>query len=149
MKKLLITFVLALMPSLFFAQSPFDKFDGKEGIDAVVINKKMFELAGELKLDVEDKDAQKYLKQVDKLENLKVFTTKNSKYAAEMKNTVEDYRKKASLEELLRVSENGKNIKIYVKQDSKSSPIKEMLLFVEGGADEDTVLMTLTGNIQL
>jgi len=49
------------------------------------------------------------------------------------------------------VNDGGKNIKIYVKSGATSSKVKELLMFIEGGGskDDDTVLMSLTGNFDL
>ena len=148
MKKLIIA-LFVLMPALIFAQSPFDKFDGKDGVTAVVVNKKMFQLMGEVKMDPKDKEAQQYLNLVKKLENLRVFTTSNSKTMAEMKSTVTDYLKKNPLEELMRINDSGRNIRIYVKTGTKASQVKELLMFMEGSGKQESVLMSLTGSFDL
>lgn len=148
MKKLIIALVLMLMPALFFAQSPFDKFE-KEGVTAVIVSKKMFELMGNVKMDPKDPNAQQYLNLIKKLDNLKVFTTTNDKITSEMKSTVDSYLKKNPLEELMRISDSGKSIKIYVKSGSTSSQVRELLMFMEGSGKEETVLMSLTGNFDL
>ena len=85
------------------------------------------------------------------LENLKVFVTSNAKVTADMKATSAKYLKSAALEELMRINDDGKNIKIYVKSGSTSSKIRELLMFIEGGSSkgDDTVLMSLTGNFDL
>src|SRR5690606_22845302 len=119
------------------------------GVTAVVVNKKMFQLMGEVKMDAKDKEAQQYLNLVKKLENLRVFTTSNTKTMAEMKSTVADYLKKNPLEELMRINDSGRNIKIYVKTGAKASQVKELLMFIEGSAKEEAVLMSLTGNFDL
>lgn len=136
------------MPALFFAQSAaFDKFE-RDGIDAVIVNKKMFELMGNVKMDQKDKDVQQYLNLIKKLDNLKVFTTANSKHSADMKSTVDAYLKKYPLEELMRINEGGRTIKIYVKSGATSTQVRELLMFMDGGK-EQTVLMSLTGNFDL
>lgn len=151
MKKLILTLVLALTPALFFGQSVFDKYDGQNGVTAVIIGKKMFELMSNIKPDGKSKDAQQYLDLIKKLDNLKVFVTSNPKVSADMKVTSNKYLKSAALEELMRINDDGKNIKIYVKSGSTSSKVKELLMFIEGGnsKDDDTVLMSLTGNFDL
>ena len=55
----------------------------------------------------------------------------------------------AGLEELMRVNDNGKSVKIMVKSGAKDSQVKELLMFVEGGKGDDTVLMSLTGDFDL
>lgn len=147
MKKYLVTLVLTLMPSLFFGQSAFDKYDGQDGVTAVVIGKKMFEMMGNVKSN--DKDAQQYMNLVRKLESLKVFVTSSPKLTADMKSTSTKYLKTAALEELMRVNDGGKNIKIYVKSGATSTKVKELLMFIEGGGKDETVLMSLTGNFDL
>ena len=150
MKKFIITLLLAVLPSIFFAQTTaFDKFE-KDGVDAVIVNKKMFELMGNVKMDPKDKTAQQYLNLIKKLDNLKVFTTTSPKIVNEMKGTVDGYLKKYPLEELMRMNEGTRTVKIYVKSGATSSIVKELLMFMEGGsAKESTVLMSLTGNFDL
>lgn len=148
MKKLIVTLVLVLMPSLFFGQSMFDKFEDEDEIVSVLVTKKMFELMGNVKADPNNKNSQQFLNLVKKLDNLKVFTTSSSKHSAEMKKTVDTYLKKYPLEELMRINEGGRNIKIYVKSGATSSQVRELLMFMDVGKEE-TVLMSLTGNFDL
>jgi hypothetical protein len=149
MKKIIVI-VLALSSNLFFAQSVFDKFDGQDEVTSVIVNKKMFQMMGNVKLDGKDKSAQQYLNLVKKLDNLKVFTTSNARTAADMKVTADKYLKTANLQELMRINDKGQNIKILVREGAKDSQIKELLMFIEGsGKGGETVLMSLTGDFDL
>jgi hypothetical protein len=47
----------------------------------------------------------------------------------------------------MRVNDNGKNIKILVKSGPSDSQIKELLMLIEEGIANQTVLMSLTGNL--
>ncbi len=144
--KLLITLVLALMPALFFGQATFDKYDGQEGITSVIVNKKMFQMMG----NVKNKESQQYLNLIKKLDNLKVFTTTSAKLTSDMKLTAEKYIKTAGLEELMRVNEQGQSVKILVKSGVGATQVKELLMFIEGsGKGNETVLMSLTGDFDL
>ena len=149
MKKFILTAVLILVSSPFFAQSTFDKFDGQDDVTSIVVNKKMFELMSKVKVDASDKETQQYLSLIKKLDNLKVFTTKSTRVEGEMKVAAEKYIKTAALEELMRVNENGRTIKIMVKSGAKDTQIRELMMFIEGAKNEDTVLMSLTGNFDL
>jgi hypothetical protein len=149
MKKLIITLVAVLVSSQFFAQSAFDKFDGQDDVTSIVVNKKMFELMSKVKVDTSDKEAQQYMNLIKKLDNLKVFTTQSTRVEGEMKTTTDKYIKTAGLEELMRVNDKGRNIKIMVKSGSTDSQIKELLMFIDGGKGEDSVLMSLTGDFDL
>jgi hypothetical protein len=150
MKKFIITVVIALVSNTFFAQAAFDKFDGQDDVTSIIVNKKMFELMSKVKVDAKDKEAQQYLNLIKKLDNLKVFTTASTRVSAEMKSTSDKYLKSAGLEELMRINDGGKNIKILVKSGAKDSQIKELLMFIEGsGKGNQTVLMSLTGDFDL
>lgn len=107
----------------------------------------MFSLLSKMK--VEDKETQQYVNLIKKLENLKVFATQSDSKAEEMKATAEKYLKTAGMEELMRITDKGKSVKIYVKSGATDSQIKELLMFVDGSGTEETVLMSLTGNFDL
>lgn len=149
MKKFLITVVVVLVSSPFFAQAAFDKFDGQDDVTSIIVNKKMFDLMSKVKVDASDKETQQYLSLIKKLDNLKVFTTKSTRVEGEMKIAADRYVKSAGLEELMRVNDSGKNIKISVKSGTKDSQIRELLMFIEGAKNDDTVLMSLTGDFDL
>lgn len=148
MQKFIITLVL-LVSNTFFGQTAFDKFDGQDDVTSIIVNKKMFELMSKVKMEATDKQAQQYLNLIKKLDNLKVFTTKSTRVENEMKAAAEKYIKIAGLEELMRVNENGRNVKILVKSGIKDSQVKELLMFIEGAKNDDTVLMSLTGDFDL
>lgn len=149
MKKIIAALVLMVMPSLMFAQSGvFDKYEDNDVVTSVVVNKKMFELMGNVKMDAKDKEAQQYLNLVKKLDNLKVFTTNDAKTMTEMRGTVSSYLKKFPLDELMKINEGGRTIKIYVRSGATSSQVRELLMFMDGGKEE-TVIMSLTGNFDL
>lgn len=144
-KKLIITAIIALLPTLFFAQ-PFAKYEDREDVTSVIVNKKMFEMMGKVK----NNESQQYLNLIKKLDNLRVFTTENAKTAADMKATANAHIKSTGLEELMRVNDKGQNIKIMVKTGSTETKVKELLMFIEGtGKGSETVLMSLTGEFDL
>lgn len=150
MRKSIVVFVIMLLPTFFFGQAAFDKFDGQDDVTSIIVNKKMFQMMVSFKTDNKDKDNQQYLDLIKKLDNLKVFTTNSTRVTADMKVTSEKYMKSAGLEELMRVNDNGKNIKISVKSGTNDSQIKELLMFMEGSSKgNQTVLMSLTGDFDL
>lgn len=150
MRKFILTVVMVLVSNAFFAQSGFDKYDGQDGVTSIIVNKKMFQMMGSVKVDANDKETQQYLSLMKKLDNLKVFTTTNTKIAADMKLSAGKYMKTAGLEELMRVNDSGKNVKIWVKSGSTDTQVKELLMFIEDASRADeTVLMSLTGDFSL
>lgn len=151
MKNIVIALVFLMSSITSFAQGAFDKFEDKEGVASVIVNKKMFEMMSKVKVDAKDKETQLYLNLLKKLDNLKVFTTSNAKVGAEMKSTVNSYLKSNPLEELMRVNSEGKNVKIYVKSGANENIVKELLMFIEGAnmKDANTIVLSLTGNFNL
>ena len=147
MKKIILSLVLVLSANTFFAQSIFDKFEDQDGITAVVVNQKMFSLLS--KMEVNDKETQQYVNLIKKLSNLRVFVTQSDKKADELKAVSDKYIKTASLEELMKINDKGKSVKIFVKSGASDSQIKELMMFVEGSGNEETVLMSLTGDFDL
>lgn len=150
MEKFILTIIVALFSNAFFAQNTFDKYDGQDGITSIVVNKKMFQMMSSVKVDANDKETQQYLSLMKKLDNLKVFTTTSAKLTAEMKSTADKYAKTAGLEELMRVNDSGKNVRILVKSGSTDTQVKELLMFIEDASKQnETVLMSLTGSFDL
>lgn len=149
MKNFLITLVFAFVTTAFYAQGAFDKYDGQDDVTSVIVNKKMFDIMSKVKVDPSDKETQQYMSLIKKLDNLKVFTTSNPKVEADMKLSADKYIKSASLEELMRINDSGKNVKIYVKSGTSDTKIKELFMFIDGAKNEDTVLLSLTGNFDL
>ncbi len=150
MRKFIVTIVMALVSNTFFAQSAFDKYDGQDGVTSIIVNKKMFQMMGSVKVDANDKETQQYLSLMKKLDNLKVFTTSSAKIATDMKLSADKYIKTSSLEELMRVNDSGKNVKIWVKSGSTDTQVRELLMLIDDGSKADeTVLMSLTGDFNL
>ncbi|MBF2707621.1 DUF4252 domain-containing protein [Flavobacterium soyangense] len=150
MKRFIITVVVTLVSNAFFAQSAFDKYDGQDDVTSIIVNKKMFQMMGSVKVDSNDKETQQYFDLMKKLDNLKVFTTTSTRVSADMKLSADKYVKTAGLEELMRVNDGGKNVRIMVKSGVNDNQVKELLMFIEGGNKENqTVLMSLTGNFNL
>ena len=103
-----------------------------------------------VKVDVNDKETQQYLSLIKKLDNLKVFTTTNSKISVAMKSTAETYKKTAGLEELMRVNEGSGNIKVWVKSGATGNQIREFLMIgKEVNTANEIVLMSLTGDFTM
>lgn len=147
MRKIFLTLVLVLSANTFFAQSAFDKFEDQEGITSVIVTKKMFSLLS--KIEVKSKEDQQYVNLIKKLENLRVFVTQSDKKADEMKAASDKYIKTANLEELMRITEKGRGVRIYVRSGATDSQIKELMMFVEGSGKDETVLMSLLGDFDL
>lgn len=149
-KNSLIIGLLILVSNAIFAQSAFDKYDGQEDVISVIVNKKMFQMMGNAKVDANDKETQQYITLIKKLDNLKVLTTTSSKITADMKITTDLYWKVAGLTELKRSSNKGEKLRIWYKSGVMEGRFTEILMFDDGsGNKNETILMSLTGDFNL
>ncbi len=152
MKKISIIIALVLAPMLVSAQNAFDSFEDENDVTSVVVTKNMFKLLSKMDLDSTDPEAKEYLAMVDNLENIKIFTTENPEVAKRMDASVAKYvANSTGLGELMRVKDDGKNIKFYSKDGKNENFVSELLMHLSGDVDGKnmTVIMSITGNIDL
>lgn len=152
MKKIAILIAIFLAPILATAQNAFDSFENDKDVSSVVVTKNMFKLLSKIDLDSDDPEVQEYKSLVDNLENIKVFTTENPAVASKMNTAVASYLSKSKgLSELMRVKDDGNNIKFYSKEGSSDNFVSELLMHLQGDVEGKnmTVIMSITGNIDL
>ncbi|MFC5683997.1 DUF4252 domain-containing protein [Flavobacterium sp. MAHUQ-51] len=151
MKKVILTMLVAFASTSFYGQAVFDQFNGKDEVVSVVVNKKMFELMSKVKVDASDKETQQYLKLIQNLNDLRVFSTTNKAAAQKIKEVADGYIKTSAMEELKKVNENGKQITIDVKRTGNSNVMNEFVMFIQDDTNgmSRTVLMSLTGVFNL
>jgi hypothetical protein len=155
MKKIILLIALVVSPLVSYGQSMFDKLENMDGVDAIIVNKDMFEILSKFKTDDKDgNEAMEIFNLVNELNELKVFSTDDSAIAAKMEAMVTKAVKGSKLTELMRLKEGKSRIKIYVKSSSNKDFVSEVLMFVKG-IDERTngisesVIVSLTGNIDI
>lgn len=152
MKKLAIVIIAFVMAPMLASAQTFDAYEGQKDVTSVVVTKNMFKLLAQIDIESDDPEVQEYMEMVNSLDNMKVFITENKEVGARMKTDVLNYVSAASgLDELMRVNSEGKNVKFYSKQGSDENHVSELLMFLDGEMDgkEGTVVMTITGNIDL
>lgn len=154
MKKLAILLILVVAPYVSNAQSYFDKYENMSDVTSMVITNKMFKLLSKIDFESSDKETQEYLNLVENINNIKVFVTENKDVAQKMGGDVSKYLKGSSLDELMRIkTDDGENIKFYIKPGSDEDHVKELFMYMVGNDSKDgkpeTVILTITGNIDL
>lgn len=153
MKKLAIVLVLAVLPYVSNAQNNFDKYESMDGVSSVIVTSKMFKLLSKIDIESKDKEVQEYMNLVEKIDNIKVFATDNDDVGKKMKADVAKYLKSSTLDELMRVNSDGKNVKFYSKPGRDEDHVSELFMFLDGvkenGNGPNTVVLTITGDIDL
>ena len=68
-----------------------------------------------------------------------------------MSSDVKSYLAKGSLEELMRVNDDGKNIKFYSLPGKNDNYVSELFMFLEGteGSEPMNIILSITGQIDL
>lgn len=150
MKKIAILFILALLPFITNAQA-FEKYENMKEVDAMIMTSKMFKMLAKVDFSESDEEAQQYIRLIENLDEIRMFTSSNNQVRSEMAQDVDSYLKKGSLEQLMRVNENGKNIKFYSKPGKNENIVSELFMFLEGHEDGEpiSVILSITGDIDL
>jgi vacuolar-type H+-ATPase subunit F/Vma7 len=125
----------------------FSKYVDDERFTVVYISGKMFSMINKMELDLDDEEAQAVMSVVKDLKGLRILTTETdgAKFYKEALQTINT----KGYETLLEVREgNQQNVKFLVKDSNAGSNLNELLLLV-GGEDEDFVLLSFIGNLDL
>ncbi|MDX1463845.1 MAG: DUF4252 domain-containing protein [Marinirhabdus sp.] len=152
MKKIAIILAFIVAPLMVNAQNPFASFENEDDVTSFVATKKMFKLMSKMDFDSNDPEVKEYLELVNSLDNVRIFTTDNMSVASKMNDAVNSYVSgNGSLSELMRVKDDGKNVKFYSKEGKNENFVTELLMHLTGNIDgkERTVVMSITGNIDL
>ena len=164
MKKVILIFAVALMSSVSFGQSMFDKYEDMKDVSSGVINQKMFSMLATIDIDLDDPDAQKFMEMAKKIESVKILSTGNSKISANMKADAEGHINKANLSELMRFKDGDQTVKFYVKEGKDDNHVKELFMLISGlkeltkdssieingeKREFETVVVSITGDIDL
>ena len=90
MKKIAIIVFIGLLPILSQAQS-FAKYEDMKDVDAMVMTSKMFKMLAKVDLSDDNPEAREYLKLIENLDEIKMFTSTTASVRSEMQKDVESY----------------------------------------------------------
>ncbi len=150
MNKVIITLLLSLAPFLSQSQS-FEKYENMKEVDAMVMTSKMFKMLAKVDLSDSDPEAKQYMKLIQNLDRIQIYKSSNPGVMSQMAADVKSYLKKTSMEELMRVKEDGQNIKFYSVPGKNDNYVKELFMYLER-QDSDkpiSVILSITGEIDL
>ncbi|MBT8319931.1 MAG: DUF4252 domain-containing protein, partial [Gramella sp.] len=131
MNRLVITLLLALAPMLSHSQN-FEKYEDMKDVDAMVMTSKMFKMLAKVDLSENDPEAREYMKLIENLDRIQIYKSSNSNIMSQMATDVKSYLQKGSLEELMRVNDNGQNIKFYSLPGKNDNYVRELFMYLEG-----------------
>lgn len=152
MKNISLLLVFLLAPFIIMAQHAFDSFENEKDVTSVVVTKNMFKLLSKMDLNSDDPEARAYLNMVNSLNDIKIFTTENPSVAQRMDAAVNSYLSSSrGLGELMRINDDGQNIRFYSKEGKDANHVSELLMHLTGNVEgkTTTVIMSITGDIDL
>lgn len=150
MKKLTFALLALLVPFLSSAQN-FEKYENMKEVDAVVITSKMFKLLTKIDLNADDPETQAYIDLIENLQEMRVLSSTQEGVRKQMATDVSSYIKNGNLEELMRVSEDGKTVRFYYKPGKSEDYVSQLFMFMEGQEKSKpvSVILNITGEINL
>lgn len=125
----------------------FSKYVDDERFTVVYVSGKMFQMINKMELDLDDEEAQAILSVCKDLKGLRILTTEEdgARFYQEALKVINTHE----YETLMEVREGkSENVKFLVKQSNDGNTLDELLLLV-GGEDEDFVLLSFVGKIDL
>ncbi|MEC4114559.1 DUF4252 domain-containing protein [Myroides pelagicus] len=154
MKHLLNQTLFALLLTLFIpinlvAQEAFKEFEKDKQVNNVIVNKKMFEMMSSVKVDQSSKEDKAYFNLISKLDDLRVFSTKNNASKEKMKSAVNSF---VSQKELKQYATNNKDnvfIEIYINKNGTATNVSELVLYNQDNAKGETSIMYLKGGFSI
>lgn len=150
MNKLVITLLLSLAPMLSQSQT-FEKYENMKEVDAMVMTSKMFKMLAKVDLSESDPESKEYMKLIENLDRIQIYKSSDAKVMSQMAGDVKSYLAKGSLEELMRINDDGKNIKFYSLPGKNDNYVRELFMYLEGGEGSEplSIILSITGEIDL
>ena len=149
MKKIIV-YVALLVSSMVFSQNALDKLEDKDGVESIVVSKKMFEMMSKVKVDAKDKEMQQYMNLLKKLDNLQAIYTSKPNLSGDLNSAVTSYLKTNPLEAITTTTQDGNVIKVYGKTDPNQTNVREVLVVVNGNFNGvKTSVLSIKGDFPL
>ncbi|HET8753956.1 MAG TPA: DUF4252 domain-containing protein, partial [Salinimicrobium sp.] len=110
-----------------------------------------FKLLTKIDLNAEDPETQEYIDLIENLKEIKVFTSKDASVRKQMAADVSTFLKNGSMQELMRVTEDGKTVKFYYKPGKTDDFVSQLFMFMNGSEESEpvSVILNITGEINL
>ena len=156
MKKTILLIALAIISTISYGQSNFDKLEDMDGVMSVVISKDAFKILSKFNFESknEGNEMTEVFKMIENLNEFKTFSTKIPEIATQMENMVKNAVKVQKLTELMRLKEDNSKVWIYVKTTSNKDFVSEVLMLVKGidkktNGMSESLIVSLRGSIDI
>lgn len=141
----IVIIFLVTLSSKVVAQSEFNDFENKKGIQSISINKKMFEMITSVKIDLSNPTDRDYYELVKKLDLLKVLSTSDVQSGKDLLIASNSIIKNQALKEFNTTNNQIEKSDIYIGEQDNSSHITQLLLISQNKENNKIVVMYITG----
>ncbi len=146
---LIVLFIAGFSSTTFgqddFIQSFFEKYSDNDQFTSIYVAPKMFSIVKEMNLNMEDEDAEKIMQFTNEFSSLRILVAENPDPG--LYDSFASQFSKADYEVLMKVNSKGESDMDFLIKE-KNNAITDLLLLV-GGEEEDFVLLSFKGNIDL
>lgn len=152
MKKVFFITAIAFLMAPFLSNAQnFDKYTEMDNVSTMLVTSEMFKLLSDIDFDSEDPETQAYVNLIENLENIRVFSTTDSKTSAQMSADAESYLKNTSMKMLMSFKSDGQDVKFYIRPGKSKNYVRELFMFMKGEENGKpmTTIMRITGNVDL
>ena len=156
MKKTILLIALAIISTISYGQSNFDKLEDMDGVMSVVISKDAFKILSKFNFESENEgnEMTEVFKMTENLNEFKTFSTKIPEIATQMESMVKNAVKVQKLTELMRLKEGNSKVWIYVKKTNYKDLVSEVLMLIKGidkrtNGMSEALIVSLRGSIDI
>ena len=156
MKKIIFLISMAVISTVSYGQSIFDRLEDMDGVSSVVISKDAFEILSKFNFESDKggNEMTEVFKMIDDLNEFKTFSTDKPNIAVQMESMVKNAVKVQKLTELMRLKEDDSKVWIYVKTTSNKDLVSEVLMLVKGidkrtNGMSEAMIISLSGSIDI
>lgn len=120
MKKILLSFILAVVSVTAFAQtgkSLYEKYSDLDGVEAVYISPAMFKMIGRLSIDLKDENDVDISNLIRSIKGMYILNIPNSSPAAQLTGEVDRLIRGGKYELLMEAKDSGERMQMYTNGD--------------------------------
>ncbi len=147
-----ITYTLLLFTLIFarptFGQDSFSKFENNKEVNSYIVNKKMFDMMSNVKVDPSNQQEKAYFDIIKNMNNLRVFSTNNNVVKDQMRQAVTQHVANKKLIQHSTERNQQNTVTVYLDKNVKDSNFSDFLLYMESDdSNQQHMVFILEGKL--
>ncbi|MHC5202907.1 DUF4252 domain-containing protein [Myroides sp. LJL119] len=152
MRKIIIYTAILLLTTvqISLAQSDeFTKFESNKQVNSIVVNKKMFDMMSNVKIDPNNSTEKDYFDAIKKINSLRVYTTTQPKVKDQMLLAINQYVGSKKLKQHASKNTPEATITIYINNNGTEKDLNNFLSFHESTKGKEHIIFIVEGHLSL